>query len=348
MKFGEYINEASKSTLKEYAVIKSIDVRCGPFIKEFRRSGANQLLWRGSSKALGGSKVMVQIKPREDRMPKDMPPEIHDQFNDRFKQKFGWYVRSEGVFTTAKRSDAESYGTGYIFMPVGEYEYVYNPQVPDLYSDVEGDQDAYMEWDSSSAYDDYEYEYEQEYGEDSGQGTYYWDDLDTGESDWNEAISVAVDAEGTEDIDESLMKWVPEVPYDDWIYKKAEEHNENIDDNYESIMKGYRNDNLGLAIKTKVEVVFSCNSYFLIDAYYYDPILNYLKTGKVEFDPAQMELDFEKDPKIRRLPSIQIKKFEHITKTSWQHISDMQKNILYNKLKTKVGPKWKWPTQKQI
>lgn len=335
MKFGEYITEVSKLKLKEYGVIKAISIKCKPFIKEFKNSGCKDVLWRGTQKDT--NKTVVEVRPRTDRMPKDMPPEIHNEFDYRFRKKFGWYVRGEGVFTVSKRSTAESYGTGMIFLPVGEYEYVYNPEIDDLYSHIDSDMGQFALEDFD---DDFEYDWNNEYGK-GEQGSWYYDGIDTEEQDIDQASVVAAEAEGLdiEDFSRNDFEWVPEVSYEEYVEQKRKEQLENAEENFEEVVKGYRDSNLNLAIMKKVEVVFKCKSYFLIDAFYEKPILDYMIHGKVDFDPAQMEFEFEKNPSVRK-QGFKIQKFDHVRKTSWEQQKDIQSNPNVKKMHYKAQPKW--------
>jgi len=56
------------------------------------------------------------ITPRKDRKPTDTPKEIHNKLDSLFQKKFGWKVRSEGVFVTGSRS----------------FKYIWSPSISDL------------------------------------------------------------------------------------------------------------------------------------------------------------------------------------------------------------------------
>lgn len=64
------------------------------------------------------------------RIPYDSSVKLHRYTNKILKEMFGWYVRN-GVFAWKK-----DHGTGHIFLPIGELQYVWSPAIHDLYSDV--------------------------------------------------------------------------------------------------------------------------------------------------------------------------------------------------------------------
>jgi hypothetical protein len=307
MKFTEYIDESSKRELKLYGMIQSLYKNCAPFIKELRKSGENKVLWRGTNKI--STTTIKQVTPRQDRAPKDMPVEIHDELDVRFKKKFGWMARSEGVFITSQRASAETYGDGYIFFPVGKYEYLYNPFISDLYSEVDSDLDIYNAFvEGENA--EWEMEWENEYGENE-YGTWYYLGTDTGESDTEEATIAAAEAEGIEydehDLEniENDLEWTPEVSLQDYLDEKKEGAKEEGVYNLEQVLKGYRSTNLGLAIKRKVEIMFKCKSYYLIEGHFKKDIIKYVLEGKpMKFNPKQKELPFVRDPNWRKKPGV--------------------------------------------
>ncbi|NPV12927.1 MAG: hypothetical protein HPY57_14240 [Ignavibacteria bacterium] len=84
------------------------------------------------------------------RPPKDTPQHIHKMIGDLFVEKFGWNPRNKGVFATSCYEDAtlyNEYGDVYVFMPIGDYKYLYNPSVYDLYRKLTDDGfDTFYNW----------------------------------------------------------------------------------------------------------------------------------------------------------------------------------------------------------
>jgi hypothetical protein len=349
MKFTEYIEESSKYELKLYGVVQSLYKNCAPFIKELKKSGENKILWRGTKKV--STRTILQVSPRQDRSPKDMEVEIHDELDERFKQKFGWMARSEGVFVTSQKASAETYGDGYIFFPVGKYEYLYNPTIGDLFSDLDSDTimyDAFVEGDQSH----FEDEYENTYGEDA-EGTWYYLGADTGEADKADATIAAAEDEGIDYDEDDLerlemeLRWNPDMTLDDFIDEKQEEARDNAEDTLNQIIKGYKTSNLGLAIKKKVEIMFRCKSYYLVDSHFKDDIIKYVLEGKpMKFDPKQKGLPYTRDPKWRKGNKTKPIKGDPFKLKDWKvsGMGMMDLHPKYSKLSTKAKKGYQLPT----
>lgn len=295
MKFNEYLTEISRFQLEQYGVIKAIEHTCKPFIREFRNTGIDRLIWRGTSKPI--KKAIAEITPRKNRYPKDMPEELHDLLDNEFYNKFKWRPRSEGVFTTSKKVTAERYGSRItIFIPVGEYEYVYNTNISDLYSEVG------VEW-SADVESDWSYEWFHKYGSKSAEGgSWYYEGSDLETQDIDDAIDIAAEAEGvdSEEISYSDLEWVPEMEEEEYIERRRKEFLDDQEDRVSSIIRAYTNKNLKKGVNSGVEIMFKCKTYYIIERQNEKSVLNFLKTGQYPFDERQLEFAFEKDPKIRK------------------------------------------------
>ena len=166
---------------------KLIKENCKQWLKE----SEGKLAWRGYDKG-AGSQGWSERHTREDRYPKDTPEEVHDELNNEFQASFGWAARN-GVFCTGDPSFAESYGQLVSIWPTDGYEYVWSSTIRDLYTMI----DEYGSYGGSPDDSDWEYEWEDEYGEPSwdqgGQGLWSYDNTDTGTDIKSDAISWALD-----------------------------------------------------------------------------------------------------------------------------------------------------------
>lgn len=341
MKFDEYITEVNQRQLMEYGVISAIEKRCQPFIKEFRNTGSKGILYRGTNKESTTS--IKEIQPRTDREPKDMPIEAHNELNHMFFQKFGWSVRAEGVFATSKLITAKAYGEAYIFIPVGKYSYVYNPNIDDLFSELE----EYINSASDDYdYNDYENDWEYEFGEGKN-GEWFYDYESTDESDLNDAMEKISNEKNIDKDDINLddFIWEPDKSLEEYTEEKHENDRHELEKKYNEVIKGYKNKNLKLAISSKVEIMFKCETYFMINKSFDNVILDYLTTGKVRFNTKQIEFEFEKNPKIRK-QFAEIIPFHH-KKFLSVYSTDKKKQelkIKYNMNKSS----WKTPYQDKL
>lgn len=139
--FRESLMVVDANTANLEKILEKLRKDCAPFLKEVK--GAKRLLWRGIRKPMGLKSVIVKRRRRKKRRPLSTSIELHNRLDVMFKDKFKWKARSEGVFATPVKSSAyffsgfkESNGAAYLFFPIGNYSYIWNPDVSDLYSRV--------------------------------------------------------------------------------------------------------------------------------------------------------------------------------------------------------------------
>jgi len=100
----------------------------------FHEVGYEKPLYRGVKKIIKEYDIII---PRKNRLPLDTPKEIHNELDKLFKKKFGWKVRSEGVFCSGWKMEVTNYGEPYIIIPIGKFKYVWSPEIRDLTVDLE-------------------------------------------------------------------------------------------------------------------------------------------------------------------------------------------------------------------
>jgi hypothetical protein len=127
MRLLNYINENSISVEEAVEMIKD---DCAPY---FKLAQASKPLYRGTEKLIAD---IATIFPRKDRKPKDIPREFHDYLDKELQKKFGWKPRSEGVFATSDILQAEAYGKSYLFFPIGDFKFIWSPDIRDLYIEM--------------------------------------------------------------------------------------------------------------------------------------------------------------------------------------------------------------------
>jgi len=116
---------------------KILEKDCSKFIQEMKDNWTN-VFWRGESIEDSEEKnIIISRKVRKDRYPRDMDKQIQDMFDFYSRKHFNKNLRGSGVFTTKVKGDCYEYGTPFIFFPKGDYEYYWNPDVSDLFSDLE-------------------------------------------------------------------------------------------------------------------------------------------------------------------------------------------------------------------
>jgi hypothetical protein len=78
--------------------------------------------------------TIEKFNVRKDRLPVDTNIESHIMLDDLFKEKFGWKVRSEGVFVWSHFHVDEP--VNFLFFPIGNYKIVFNKDIDDLYDEL--------------------------------------------------------------------------------------------------------------------------------------------------------------------------------------------------------------------
>jgi len=131
MRLQRYINEGSTTIFKGMDHVgEAIDLvkkDCKPYIKLVK--SARRIAIRHYSKS---TDFLIKLDVRSGRLPVDTSIEIHNEFDDLFKKKFGWKVRSNGAFTWVRPL---THITTAMFFPIGKFDYIWSPIVQDLYTD---------------------------------------------------------------------------------------------------------------------------------------------------------------------------------------------------------------------
>ena len=266
MKFNEYLIEnedINKMILKIY-------FSCLPFLKELRKNGIKNFLYRGTNKSL---KNMSMIIPRKNREPSDMRLGVHNELDNLFKKRFGWKPRSEGVFATFNYHIANEYGNPYLFFPIGEYKYIFSPKIEDLFTYVQNKDYYYIIGNEKYVDITWHDEYNELYGKNSENGEWYYKGKQTGKNDIKSAIKKISDIYDLDEEDlwyylEDDFSWVPDVSRDAFFDEKYEDIKKKGINSLNNVVKKYVDRNLKLADKKteSIEIMFKCNKYYMVYA----------------------------------------------------------------------------------
>jgi hypothetical protein len=128
MRLENFLKESEEDKFIEELrkIYRTLTSNCSTFIKEI---GREVNLYRGIKNSFSG---MIEVKPRTSRLPRNTPRKLHDLMDAAFKKKFGWKVRSEGVFVSSLESGAMVFGNPGLFFPKNGYKYVYTEWFSDL------------------------------------------------------------------------------------------------------------------------------------------------------------------------------------------------------------------------
>ncbi len=291
MKLQRYLTETTDIIVENGPRIwQKLKKECKPFLKEYKKTGyvGKKVIYRGSSavgvdtKKYGGIRAAF---PRDDRKPKDMPPALHQKFDEDFNNRHGWYARSEGVFATPKKTVAMSYGKPFLFYPIGKYKYLWTEGTDDLYSFADGENLlGYGDetWDDYTG-DEAEDNYEREYGEGSGGGhwEYKGEEVSDYQADRDDVEDEMKEREGDE-YEWGEIHWTPEVDWDDYLIQKNEEDRERQEDVIWEMVKSYTSKDLKGALNSNSEIMFKCKAYYIVSPIYEDFIADMILSGKYQ------------------------------------------------------------------
>ena len=127
MRLKHYINEAKDIPWEQ------IKKDCQPFIKDLK--DPKKMLYSGRKCQL----TYIKKEIRKNRKPADTPIVIHNWLDDLFKKKFGYKLRSECLFVTARKGIARAYGMPYVIIPIGKIDMYHNTSVIDLYGTLDNE-----------------------------------------------------------------------------------------------------------------------------------------------------------------------------------------------------------------
>ena len=140
----EYTDEEFKE------IISILEDECKQFLDEVKEGKVGPI-FRGAKNVDDTYTKGLGVKgSRIDRSPVDTRRDVSEILDNCFEERFGIKLRSSGVFTSKLPTVASDYGRPYLFFPIGDYEYFWNPDVKDLYGDIEGEHWYYTnqnDWD---------------------------------------------------------------------------------------------------------------------------------------------------------------------------------------------------------
>jgi hypothetical protein len=305
-------------------IIKILERDCGQFIREIKNS--NSIVFRGFKK-IGSphtedEESIIGLYKKErihGRYPLDLRGDLSEDLDDLFVKKFNFRLRSDGVFTTKLPSTAEGYSESptdytrkrkaYIFFPIGDYDYYWNPQIEDLFSMLEGE-DWYRYYNEED-FEDLSFLYDKIYGDPKLHPYSQWagyfelngvpikikykypytkhliEHIHDNYKDFgleepkdrkvkigNNILSIDQpmgwkSTDTLKNIDE--LKWIPDMTYDD---EYVESKKFNKDEKLNEIVDGYKTGDIESVIEQ--EITFDCDYYYLIEEDYYFKLLEYL------------------------------------------------------------------------
>jgi hypothetical protein len=247
---------------KENALINRLRVDCSEFINVLKKS--NEKVWRGTHHSIGGIQKFV---PRSDRKPKDTNIWVHNLLNKEFLKKFGWKVRN-GVFATSDKNEIliRNYGIPYLFFPVNGFKFVWSPDIGDLtvafgrYATGKLSGQVLKNYATPG-------NYSKEQGPRFGKGKWVKITKPFIKKPWMEDYLEY----GREWIKNDLV-WQPEMDFEKWQKEKTagdlKGWNRQFGKRFEDLVDSFKDTDLLSAIKSKHEISFNCEQYYLVNEDY--------------------------------------------------------------------------------
>jgi len=145
MRLQQYLTEQNKcytsDEITPEEVLSLIKKDCKPYLKQ---KAKGKHLYRGT-KLLEYNDFCI-ITPRKNRKPRDTDPVIHKKFDEMFMKYHGIKARSEAIFTTPDYTTAAYYGISGLVFPVGNFKYLWNPDIKDLTVNPSGNNYSKKSW----------------------------------------------------------------------------------------------------------------------------------------------------------------------------------------------------------
>jgi len=153
-KIVEEINTDKKLTDKELNfIIETIKRDCKYFLKESK----SQQFFTGVTYDNKSNNVFFKKMVRHNRNPRDMSLELTNSLDNYFDKEYnlgGWKPRTQSKFFTSNKSTARGYGRTYNVFPIGNFKYLWSPDIEDLYTvfDAIGNESDIMQYLSDLLY----------------------------------------------------------------------------------------------------------------------------------------------------------------------------------------------------
>jgi len=128
----KYIVTENNLDVRMYQQLQLIHRNCQPFLKEWLKSfkGHNLEIWY---RGMQSSVSFFQRDVRTERIPTNTDVELHLELDSEFNKRYGHKYRSNALFVTGDVSEANEYGSVFMIFPIGDFKYLWNERIDDLF-----------------------------------------------------------------------------------------------------------------------------------------------------------------------------------------------------------------------
>lgn len=114
-------------------IAQRIRENCKPFLKLIDNDVREYIMYRGMEFSI--DPIQRKKVRLDDRKPMSSSPIKHERYNHYFQEVFGAPFRNS-LHTTGDVSMAEYYGDPFVIFPIGEFEFLWSPDVNDMTLDI--------------------------------------------------------------------------------------------------------------------------------------------------------------------------------------------------------------------
>lgn len=108
---------------------------CQPFLEQIDYNLFRYPLYKGvKTSGIPVDQTVLERKEINQRSPKDTPLHKHQLIDAMFESQFGIKFRSNSFFATSDINQAFDYGKPQYVIPIHTFQYVWSPQIGDLYN----------------------------------------------------------------------------------------------------------------------------------------------------------------------------------------------------------------------
>lgn len=138
MKAQDFLNEDMTEYNRQMVaqakpIAQTIIQNCQPYLKQLSNRPDLYKLYRGLNHEI--NPFVKNTARLMDREPKNSPQEMHDAMNVWYTEHYNHPYRN-GVFVTGSQREANIYGPVFIFFPIGNFEFLWNKDIEDVYTNI--------------------------------------------------------------------------------------------------------------------------------------------------------------------------------------------------------------------
>ena len=130
------LTEKTEIHIDAMHIMQTISKNCKPFLKLIGSQVTTYPLYRGMEAASHPESITKKQVRLDNRRPMSSAQIKHDRYNLYFQEVFGAPFRN-ALFASGDRKMAQFYGYPFVVFPIGEFEFIWSPDVNDMALDIQ-------------------------------------------------------------------------------------------------------------------------------------------------------------------------------------------------------------------